>query len=350
MNNGIVLKVHRTYVVVLTANGEYLKCKKLLSSYSIGEEIQFPNHAIILNNRVKINIPKLVPVVIASALILMSFLFENWNDKKALAAGKVSIDSEAKVSLVLDKQLNVISLEGHNEQGKKVVDKMDNWKQEPLQTVMNDLVNEMEKSKVIQPDETIKLTGKMKQKFKNKQIELNSELKDIQESNNHINIPKSNELDKPKAKTQPQNQIKTQDQKQIKKDSNFNSHSNKVTKKENNFKNKSSVKSPIKDKNKANNHGYSKENKNNRHQEERWGNKKRQWNHSDNNQEIKKYDQKNQYKNYEKYYEKKKHENYSERNSSRKNNFHGRNEKCYKCDDRNKYDEKSYNKDWHRNQ
>ncbi|WP_129689665.1 anti-sigma factor domain-containing protein [Gottfriedia acidiceleris] len=302
MNNGIVLKVNHSSVVVLTANGEYLKCKKLLSSYSIGEEIQFPSNAIILNKKIKMSIPKLIPVIIASGLILFSFIFVNLNNNEALAAGKVTIDSEAKVSLILDKQLKVIALKGHNEQGKQVINKMDNWKHEPLHLVMDDLVGEMEKSKVIDPDETINLTGEMRKEFENKQSELNHELKDIQESNNHINIPNSKELDQPKVK------IENQNQSQNKQEKSFNSNSTKVTKGETNYKDKSILKSPSIEKDKNNDNGHSKETKNDSHQDEHWGNKQRQWSHrnTDEHHESSNQNQKKQYNNYEKHQDKKK--------------------------------------------
>ncbi|MFF2877390.1 anti-sigma factor domain-containing protein [Gottfriedia sp. NPDC057991] len=338
MNNGIVLKVNRSSVVVLTANGEYLKCKKLLSSYSIGEEIQFPSNAIILNNnKMKISIPKMIPVVIACGLILFSFTFINLNKEEALAAGRVTIDSEAKLSLILDKQLNVIDLKAHNEQGKKVINNMENWKQEPLNLVMDDLVGEMKKSKVIEPDEKIKLTGEMRKKFENKQSELNHELKDIQDSNNHINIPNSEELDQPKVKTQ------NHSQNQNKPEKSFNSNSTKVTKGETN-NNKSSSKSPTIEKEKNNDNGHSKEVQNNRHQDEHWGNKQRQWNHRNQNEhhESSNQNQKKQYNNYEKHQDKKKNDYNDDRELRRSNNDQGRNENkegCHGCNNRYKNDQ-----------
>lgn len=348
MNNGIVLKVNHSSVVVLTANGEYLKCKKLLSSYSIGEEIQFPNNAIILNNKLKISIPKLIPVIIASGLILFSFIFVNLNNKEALAAGKVTINSEAKLSLTLDKHLRVIALKGHNEQGKKVIDKLDNWKQVPLNTVMDDLVGEMEKSKVIQPDEKIKLTGEMKEKFKSKQSELNHELKDIQKSNNQINIPNSTkDLDQPRVKTQNQGQS------QNKQENSFDSHSTKMTRGENNSKEKSSLKSPTVENNKVKENNHSKEVKNNIHQEEHLGNKQSQWNNRNRNehQESSKQSQKKQYNNHDKHQEKKKTEYNYDRDIRRSNNDQRKNknnEECHGCNNRYKEsgNENKHNNSW----
>ncbi|MEH7610231.1 anti-sigma factor domain-containing protein [Gottfriedia acidiceleris] len=341
MNNGIVLKVNRSSVVVLTANGEYLKCKKLLSSYSVGEEIQFPSNAIILNKKVKISIPKLIPVVIACGLILFSFTFVNMNDEEAFAeAGKVRIDSEAKVSLTLDKQLKVISLKGHNEQGKKVIDKMDNWKHKSLNSVMNDIVGEMEKSKVIEPDEKIKLTGKMNKEFKDKQSELNHELKDIQDSNNHINIPNAKDLDQPKVKNQSQN----------KQENGLNSH--KVTSGDNNYKVKSNFKSPTVEKNKANDNGHSKEVKNNRHQEEHWGNKQSQSNHRHQEEEHKESSKQNQKKqniNNEKHQVKKKNDYNDDRELRKSNNVQRRNENkegCHGCNNRYKNNQNKNNNGW----
>ncbi|XZF76135.1 anti-sigma factor domain-containing protein [Bacillus sp. AL-1R] len=331
MNNGIVLKINRSSVVVLTANGEYLKCKKLLSSYSIGEEIQFPNNAIILNKKVKMSFPKLIPVVIASGLILFSFLFVNKNKNEALAAGMVTIDTKAKVSLILDKQLNVIKLKGHNEQGKKVIDKMDNWKNEPIHLVMDELVGEMEKSKVIEPNEKINLNGEMKKEFEHKQSELNHELKDIQESHSHIKKPESKELNQPKIKTQNQHK---QEKSSI-------SNSTKVTKGETNYNDKSNLKSPTIAKEKNNNKGHSQEVQNNRHQDGQWGHKQPYSNHRHQveHHESSNQNQKKQYTNYKKHQDEKKNDYNDDRKLRRTTNEQRKyinNKECYKCNTRYK--------------
>ncbi|MEE6451526.1 anti-sigma factor domain-containing protein [Gottfriedia acidiceleris] len=347
MNNGIVLKVNHSSVVVLTANGEYVKCKKILSSYSIGEEIQFPNNAIILNKKMKLSIPKLIPVVIASGLILFSFIFVNVNNNEALAAGKVTINSEAKLSLILDKQLKVIALKGHNEQGKQVIDKMDHWRNEPLHLVMDDLVDEMENSKVIEPNEIIKLTGEMRKEFKNKQSKLNHELQDIQDSNSHFNVPNSKELDQQKVKTQNQSQNRNKEQ-------SVNSNSTKVTKVtkgETNYKNNASLKSPTIEK-VQNNSSHSKEEvKSVRHQDEHWGNKQRQWNHKtqDEHHESSNQNHKKQYNNNEKHPVKKKNDDKDDRELRRSNNDQGRNENkedCHGCNNRSKNNQNENNNGW----
>lgn len=205
MKKGIVLKINHSNVIVLTPDGDFLKCKKIVSSYAIGEEIQFPNHAVIVNKKIKTYIPKLLPVMIASALIFMSVLLFDWNKEKVVAAGVVNIDSDAKVSVIIDKHLKVIGLKSKNEQGKKVIDKMDNWKQQSLNSVMDELIVEMEKSNVIQPDEKVILSGEMELEHKNQQMNLINELNAIKQRNSHINIVQPN-VKKRKDKKEKQNQ------------------------------------------------------------------------------------------------------------------------------------------------
>lgn len=191
MNEGIVLKINNSSVIVLTADGRYLKCKRQLSSYTIGQEIQFPNQAIIVNKKINSYLPKLVPVMIASVLIFMSFLLVDWNKKRVLAAGYITVDSKAKISLIIDKQLNVIEIKALNGQGKKIVNKMDDWKQESLHLVMDDLMIELKKNEVVQPNEKINLSGTMEKKYKNEQRKLNKKLEDIQKKNPMIKLKKS---------------------------------------------------------------------------------------------------------------------------------------------------------------
>ncbi len=186
MNKGIVLKINSHSVIVLTPDGEYLKCKRLLSSYTIGEEIQFPNYAVIVNNKVKIFLPKLVPVMIASAVILMSFLLVDFNKKRVLAAGYVNIESKAKVSLILDKQLKVIALKAQNDQGKKIIAELKDWEKEPVKDVTEKLMVELEENEIIQHDEKVSISGSMDKKFSNEQKKLRKEINNIKQSNAHF--------------------------------------------------------------------------------------------------------------------------------------------------------------------
>ena len=186
MNKGIVLKINSHSVIVLTPDGEYLKCKRLLSSYTIGEEIQFPNYAVVVNNKVKKFIPKLVPVMIASALILMSFVLVDFNKKRVLAAGYVNIESKAKVSLILDKQLKVIALKAKNDQGKKIIAELKDWKKEPVKDVTEKLMVELEENEIIQHDEKVSISGSMDKKFRNEQKKLTKEINHIKQSSAHF--------------------------------------------------------------------------------------------------------------------------------------------------------------------
>lgn len=186
MNKGIVLKINSHSVILLTPDGEYLKCKRLLSSYTIGEEIQFPSYAVIVNNKVKTFMPKLVPVMIASALIFMSFVLVDFNKKRALAAGYVNIESKAKVSLILDKQLKVIALKAQNDQGEKIIAELKDWKKEPVRDVTEKLMLELEENKIIQHDEKVSISGSMDKKFSNEQKKLRKEIDHIKQSNAHF--------------------------------------------------------------------------------------------------------------------------------------------------------------------
>jgi len=221
MNKGIVLKINSHSVIVLTPDGEYLKCKRLLSSYTIGEEIQFPNYAVIVNNKVKKIIPKLVPVMIASALILMSFVLVDFNKKRVLAAGYVNIESKAKVSLILDKQLKVIALKAKNDQGKKIIAELKDWEKESVKDVTEKLIVELEENEIIQHDEKVSISGSMDKKFSNEQKKLSKEIDHIKQSNAHFEneqpvkeVPKNKDAKNKKDKKngiskQPSNKFNT---------------------------------------------------------------------------------------------------------------------------------------------
>lgn len=204
MNKGIVLKINHSSVVVLTPDGQYIKCKKQSSSLEIGQEIQFPDHAIIGNKKPVNILPKLVPVMVACALLCFSFFFIDFNKEKALAAGYVNVDSGAKVSLIVNKHMHVIGVKALNDEGKKVVASMDEWKKEPLKTVMNDVISKMDDKDNGQPNKEIILTGTMKNKYKSKQQKLNRQLEELKQNNSDIKVQNDNHSKKDEEKNDGQ--------------------------------------------------------------------------------------------------------------------------------------------------
>lgn len=310
MNKGIVLKIHSHSIIVLTPDGKFLKCKRLLSSYEIGEEIQFPSHAVIVNNKAKMFMPKLVPVMIASVLMIISFVLVDFSKKRVQAAGYVNIESKAKVSLILDKQLKVIALKAQNEQGKKIIAELKDWKQEPVKDVTKKLMVQLEENQIIQHDEKVLISGSMDKKFSKEQKKLRTEIDHIKQSNTHFNNEHHSKNEHSAKDKQKQKDTKNKRNKK-------NGGKHQSGNKKNTIKNDSKIEAKQRDhksnKNKENkNHSKRGNGYNNKHHR----NKKQQENKQNRNK--KQQENKNQ-RNKKQQENKHKHEN-KKNDSSRKNN------------------------------
>ncbi|PKR86851.1 anti-sigma factor domain-containing protein [Heyndrickxia camelliae] len=122
MRKGVILEIKKRYLVMLTAEGEFVKGAKPHDNLQIGEEIVFNPYV------KKLHFP-LVPVpakigglALVSALIICALVFNVSNQNKAYAY--VSIDANPSVELVLNKNLQVIRAKALNQDGQKVLSKV----------------------------------------------------------------------------------------------------------------------------------------------------------------------------------------------------------------------------------
>ncbi|MGV3464541.1 MAG: anti-sigma factor domain-containing protein [Heyndrickxia sp.] len=122
MRKGVILEIKKKYLVMLTPEGEFLKGTKPHDNLQIGEEISFDPY---LN---KLHFPlvpapaKIGSLAVVSVLIICALLFNVSNQNKAYAY--VSIDANPSVELVLNKNLQVIRAKALNQDGKKVLSKV----------------------------------------------------------------------------------------------------------------------------------------------------------------------------------------------------------------------------------
>lgn len=143
MKKGIVLEVHRDYITMMTPDGEFLKSKKQQDmNYNIGEEVAFfPIQEVATSKKFgfsfsKLNIATAVSVLTAIILVLSIYPRMFTNQVHAY----VSFDVNPSIEIAVNKDLKVLSLEGLNEDGDLIVEKLTNWKNEDLQKVSSKLL------------------------------------------------------------------------------------------------------------------------------------------------------------------------------------------------------------------
>lgn len=168
MNKGIVMDIQKRSVVVLTPDGEFITFKRKSHSYMIGEEVSFNEQ----EQRVpRFSIPsflKPVSLLVSCVLCLFLFLF-NQPEEKALAY--VSIDINPSLEASVTKDLHVIELRACNDDGKRILKEMKQWKNQSLQDVIHTIVKLSKEDGYLTNDKQVMLTAVAKEKSLEPQLQ-----------------------------------------------------------------------------------------------------------------------------------------------------------------------------------
>jgi hypothetical protein len=145
------MEIDERFLTLLTPEGEFLKARRQKQDYLIGEEINF--FPVSIEQRKKSLFLHLLPgkaltaVAIAAIVIIGSFLpFYGNNDVYAY----MSIDVNPSIELAVNNDLKVIDMEAFNDEGKKVLAEIDDWKRHEVSNVANQIIGEMKKQGYLQ--------------------------------------------------------------------------------------------------------------------------------------------------------------------------------------------------------
>lgn len=147
MKNGIIMEMDDEYLTLLTPNGEFLRSKKRNNSYSIGEEISFMpvekkqrNYILFIK---QMFLHKPLPVILTALLLFLGSLIPMYENNKAYAY--MSIDVNPSIELGLNKNMQVVKLNGFNSDGKNIISHISDWKKQEVSQVAREILNEMNK-------------------------------------------------------------------------------------------------------------------------------------------------------------------------------------------------------------
>lgn len=168
MNKGIVMDIQKRSIVVLTPDGEFITCKRKPHSYMIGQEVSFNKQE---QRAARFSLPSLLkPASLLVACFLCVFLFlYNKSEEKALAY--VSIDINPSLEASVTKDLRVTELRACNEDGKRILKEMKQWKNQPLRDVVRAVVKQSEEDGYLTDEKQVMLTSVAKEKTLEPQLE-----------------------------------------------------------------------------------------------------------------------------------------------------------------------------------
>ncbi|MFB9761934.1 anti-sigma-I factor RsgI family protein [Ectobacillus funiculus] len=160
MNRGIVMEVQKQSVLVLTSEGEFVKCKRQHREYEIGEEILFPQ-AERIQQRSKLLFffwPKRLAFATSSVLAACLWLFFNSPaEEKAMAY--VAVDINPSLEISVDSEMHVLKLEAYNEDGQRVLSKLKAGEGESLSKVIHAIVRQSQQDGYLKADKPVTITS-----------------------------------------------------------------------------------------------------------------------------------------------------------------------------------------------
>lgn len=147
MKRGVIVEKNERLLTMLTPNGEFLQAKNQHGNYEVGQEIDFVPikqkqslSAHILSLFMIYKTPALIVVML---MVIFSTISIITNENEVYAY--MSIDINPSIEMAVDKNLQVVALHPYNEDGKRIVKDLDNWKHQLVTEVINKIILESDR-------------------------------------------------------------------------------------------------------------------------------------------------------------------------------------------------------------
>lgn len=158
MKKGIVMEIDESFLTLLTPEGEFLHARRQNQPYSIGEEIHFfPVEMVRTSNQLNPlkNIFRMKPVLgfMAAVVIFLGTLIPMYQNSKAYAY--MSIDVNPSIELGVNKKMQVIEMTGFNQEGKKIISRMNDWEKEDVSELAKTILAEIKKDGFLKTEDHV---------------------------------------------------------------------------------------------------------------------------------------------------------------------------------------------------
>ncbi|MEH7238270.1 anti-sigma factor domain-containing protein [Bacillus sp. JJ1562] len=161
MKKGIVMDVNDEYITMLTPNGEFVKAKHTKESYEIGEEMTFfpINERVSNTSKQSFFQVKKWRYALASSLvaILLLSLFIPFSSRNEVYA-YMSIDINPSFEVGFDEKLRVVSLEALNDEAKKLLESIPDWKDRTLDSITETIIQQSKDNGYLEDGKQILIT------------------------------------------------------------------------------------------------------------------------------------------------------------------------------------------------
>lgn len=180
------MEMDESFLTLLTPEGEFLRAKKQDLAYSIGEEIYFFPIADGANRKWLLSIKnsfklKSIWKPVAALIFFLSAVIPIYQSNQAYAY--MSIDAESSIELGLNKKMQVVEINGFNEEAEKIIAGLKDWKKLDVSEITQILIAELKEEGMIAAEEPIIIsTVKTKQLEATVETRLEENIEEIKQS------------------------------------------------------------------------------------------------------------------------------------------------------------------------
>ncbi|WP_394136803.1 anti-sigma factor domain-containing protein [Cytobacillus oceanisediminis] len=186
MKTGIIMEINERFLTLLTPEGEFLRARKQDRAYVLGQEIDFfPIEQKSGKKSSSLSIMNVFrgKAVFAAAFALMlaviSFLpFYQSNEVYAY----MSIDVNPSIELGVNEKYQVIELVPYNEDGERIVQKIQDWKKEDIQSVTDKILYQLKEQGYLGDNKEIVIAAVYTEEKIEADDRLRAELTEIKEA------------------------------------------------------------------------------------------------------------------------------------------------------------------------
>ncbi len=153
---GVVMERDNKKAIVMTDDGQFIELKRHNNTLEVGQEI-------VVNLRQNMMIKRITSIA-ATFILFITCSYAAYGYYTPY--GYVNVDINPSVEISYNLYNRVIGIEGLNEDGKLVVEKMENYKNKPIDVVINQVVDQAVDEAYIEPEKenTILVTVVEKEK------------------------------------------------------------------------------------------------------------------------------------------------------------------------------------------
>ena len=140
MKRGIVIQITSKELTVLTPDGEFIKINREHKNYNLGEEIPIKNNVADLKPGMNSGWKRkaLLSVLAATLMVVASFTPNLISGSKVSAY--ISMDVHSSIELGITEDLEVIEVKGINQEGKHIVNNLNEWQGQDLEVVIDEVL------------------------------------------------------------------------------------------------------------------------------------------------------------------------------------------------------------------